>query len=31
LRTPFALLALCVLGVIFVSNEGVGFAVYGQR
>lgn len=31
LRTPFALLALCVLGVIFVSNVGVGFAVYGQR
>ena len=31
LRTPFALLALCVLGVIFVSDVGVGFAVYGQR
>ena len=31
LRTPFALLILCSLGVLFVSNMGGDYAVYGQR
>ena len=31
LRTPFALLILCLLGVLFISNTGVDYAVYGQR
>ena len=31
LRTPLSLLLLCVLGVIFASNMGVDYAVYGQR
>lgn len=31
LRTPFALLVLCGFGVLFVSNVGVDYAVYGQR
>lgn len=31
LRTPLSLLILCGLGVLFVSNMGVVYAVYGQR
>jgi D-alanyl-lipoteichoic acid acyltransferase DltB (MBOAT superfamily) len=31
LRTPLSLLGLCVLGVLFTSNVGVEYAVYGQR
>jgi len=31
LRTPFALLVLCSFGVLFASNVGVDYAVYGQR
>ena len=31
LRTPLSLLILCVLGVLFVSDVGVDYAVYGQR
>ncbi len=31
LRTPFALLILCSLGVLFISDLGVDYAVYGQR
>lgn len=31
MRTPFSLLVLCVLGILFASNVGVGYAVYGQR
>ena len=31
LRTPISLLILCVLGILFVSNVGVDYAVYGQR
>lgn len=31
LRTPTSLLILCILGILFVSNEGVNYAVYGQR
>jgi len=31
LRTPFGLLVLCVLGVIFITDVGVDYAVYGQR
>ena len=31
LRTPFALLILCFLSVLFISNTGVDYAVYGQR
>ncbi len=31
LRTPYSLLLLCGLGVLFASNVGVDYAVYGQR
>jgi D-alanyl-lipoteichoic acid acyltransferase DltB (MBOAT superfamily) len=31
LRTPISLLILCMLGILFVSNVGVDYAVYGQR
>ncbi len=31
LRTPFALLLLCVLGVLLAQNVGEYYAVYGQR
>lgn len=31
LRTPFSLWVLCFLGVLFSSNVGVDYAVYGQR
>ena len=31
LRSPLALLAICVFGVLFASNVGVHYAVYGQR
>ena len=31
LRTPFLLLLLCGLGVLFHSNVGVDYAIYGQR
>ena len=31
LRTPLSLLILCGLGILFVSNVGVDYAVYGQR
>ncbi|MDC0488366.1 hypothetical protein OAN52_06705 [Amylibacter sp.] len=31
LRTPSSLLLLCGLGVLFASNVGVDYAVYGQR
>ena len=31
LRTPTSLLMLCMLGILFVSNVGVDYAVYGQR
>ena len=31
LRTPLSTLVLCVLGILFVSNVGVDYAVYGQR
>ena len=31
LRTPLALLSVCCLGVLFASDVGVGYAVYGQR
>ena len=31
LRTPIMLSILCILGVLFVSNVGLDYAVYGQR
>ena len=31
LRTPMSLLILCTLGILFASNMGVDYAVYGQR
>ncbi|MDC0505523.1 hypothetical protein OAN75_04980 [Amylibacter sp.] len=31
LRTPMSLLILCTLGILFASNVGVNYAVYGQR
>lgn len=31
LRTPISLSILCMLGVLFASNVGVDYAVYGQR
>jgi alginate O-acetyltransferase complex protein AlgI len=31
LRTPMSLLILCTLGILFESNVGVDYAVYGQR
>ena len=31
MRTPVSLLILCSLGILFASNVGVDYAVYGQR
>ena len=31
LRTPVSLLALCFIGILFASDVGTGYAVYGQR
>jgi hypothetical protein len=31
LRSPFMSLVLCTLGLLFISNVGVDYAVYGQR
>jgi alginate O-acetyltransferase complex protein AlgI len=31
LRSPFMLCILCILGLLFISNVGVDYAVYGQR
>ncbi len=31
LRSPFLLLLLCGLGILFTSNVGIDYAVYGQR
>lgn len=31
LRSPFMLCALCILGLLFISDVGVDYAVYGQR
>ena len=31
LRTPFSLMILSTIGIVFVSNVGIDYAVYGQR
>ena len=31
MRTPVSLLILCTLGILFASNVGIDYAVYGQR
>ena len=31
LRTPFSLMILSIIGIVFVSNVGIDYAVYGQR